>query len=118
MSGHDGSEWRPPFDLNAARAMIGKRLLIGLTVRAHDESLIERQQMHGRIFAVDHRGIGVQLTGARDGETYWLPPDMRSFQIAPKGEYRLRETGEVVRDPDLMTTWIVTKPAPGTDGRS
>ena len=31
-----------------------------------------------------------------------LPPQL---QVAAKGEYRLRTTGEVVCDPDYLATW-------------
>jgi len=36
-----------------------------------------------------------------------LPPDLRSLKPAPAGEYRLRATGEIVRDPDYLATWVV-----------
>lgn len=50
------------------------------------------------------------LEGPKFGSAYWLPPDVRPFTVAARGEYRLRSTGEVVVDPDLTATWVVTKP--------
>jgi hypothetical protein len=61
------------------------------------------------------RGIAVELSDS--GDVFWLPPEPSALNHAPPGEYRFRSTGEVVVDPDLMTTWTVTAP-PGepTDG--
>jgi len=42
----------------------------------------------------------------------WLPPDLRAFQDAPPGEYRLRSTGEVVVDPDFISSWTINRPPP------
>jgi hypothetical protein len=50
------------------------------------------------------------LAGARAGETYGLPPDLRSLKPAPAGEYRLRSTHEIVRDPDYLATWVIEQP--------
>lgn len=55
-------------------------------------------------------GIALRLEGARAGETYRLPPDLRAFAPAPPGEYRLRETGEVVVDPDYTTSRTIDPP--------
>ncbi len=41
------------------------------------------------------------------GGHYDLPPDVRTFEEARPGEYRLRSTGEIVVDPDFTSTWIV-----------
>jgi hypothetical protein len=35
---------------------------------------------------------------------------MRAFQPAPPGEYRLKSTGEIVVDPDLLSTWTIRRP--------
>jgi hypothetical protein len=37
------------------------------------------------------------------GQVYTLPPALDAFFPAPKGSYTLRETGEVVIDPDHTT---------------
>ena len=71
----------------------------------------EYRQLHGRVVQVDaRRVIQLILRGQRDGEEYWLPPDTRNFEKARLGEYRLRATGEVVEDPDYLTTWTITPP--------
>jgi hypothetical protein len=90
--------------------LIGKKLLIGLTYTSKDGKVLEQSQLHGRVAsASEHTGILVKLDGLRAGESYKLPPDLRSFFPAKAGEYTLRSTGEVVVDPDFMANWIVTK---------
>jgi len=105
---------RPPFDVDQAKAMVGKVVLIMMTYRDHLAELIEYKQMHGRIVNVDaKRGFEVRLAGSRHGETIMLPPDMRSFHKLQPGEYRESITGETVLNPDFMISWVVTKPPPG-----
>ena len=104
---------KPPFDLKRAKGMINKLVLIGLTYYSHKGEFIEQKQMHGKIISVDkHNGLKIELKGSREGETYWLPPDLRSFKEAKSGEYRERSTGDIVIDPDFLTSWEVTKPPP------
>jgi hypothetical protein len=105
------TEGKPAFDRDRAAALIGKHVLIGVTTVDHDGKVLEQKQMHGTIALVDERrGVKIELKGARDGEEYWLPPDLSSFEDAPPGEYRLRSNGEVVVDPDLLSSWTVKKP--------
>ena len=74
-------------------------------------SLHGREQFFGTIEIVDReRGIAIALSGLREGETYWLPPDLSSIRAADPGVYKLRETNETVHDPDYVSTWTVTKP--------
>lgn len=103
----DGS--RPSWDEEFARRLVGKRVIVGLTRFDADGNLLEQRQFHGEIADVAHdRGIAIRVAGRSD--LYWLPPDLRSFRLAPPGEYRLRATSEVVVNPDLMATWTVTAP--------
>jgi|SRR5438445_80496 len=96
-------------DQKLAASYIGKHLLVGITVLDHDESLIEQKQIHGNIVRVnEHEGIVLRIHNSND--EYKLPPDLNSLQEAPKGEFRLHSTGEIVVDPDLLTTWTLTKP--------
>jgi len=48
-----------------------------------------------------------------DGEIIGLPPDLSSTQVAALGEYRLRSTGEIVVNPDYLTTWNINRPEEG-----
>jgi hypothetical protein len=98
-------EGRPPFDVDMATRLIGKHVLIGLTYKDTGGKVIRQEQKHGSVEFVDKKnGIGIRLS---DGDLYWLPPDLRSWKPAVPGQYRLRSTGEVVVDPDYLTTWIV-----------
>jgi hypothetical protein len=92
----------------------GKLLLVGLTINDHDGGFLRREQCYGRIVSADRsKGLVIALEGSEAGKTYRLPPDLRSVQRAPRGQYRLRSTGEVVTDPDFVAKWIVQRPPPG-----
>ncbi len=101
---------RPAWDQERASKLIGARVLIGLTHKRPEGP--ELEQMFGRVrSAIAGKGIEVVLEGARAGETYWLPPHPAAFFPAAPGEYRLRSTGELVIDPDFLTTWDIEPPA-------
>jgi len=100
----DGLVWDPKL----AVELVGKRVLVGITDLAPDGAVVGQRQLHGPAIRADRRGgIAVRLAGARAGEEMVLPPDTRAFRPAAPGEYRLRQTGEVVRDPDFLATWSV-----------
>ncbi len=86
-------------------------MLVGLTYLASDGNTVTSQrQYHGRIVRVDgSKGIAVACEGKWAGETMELPPDLRAFRLAGPGEYKLRSTGEVVKDPDVLATWSITE---------
>ena len=91
--------------------LIGKRVLVGITTLDFHGNLRSQEQVHGRIDIADPKqGLLIELQGVGDGRKYSLPPDLRSFEYAPSGEYRLRSTGEVVTDPDFLVTWTVKQP--------
>ena len=90
--------------------IIGKRVLVGMTYVDNDGEPIEQRQKHGVVVRADDEGVYVRQSGS--GEEFWLPPHRASFQEAEKGEYQLRETREVVVDPDLLATWTI-RPGPG-----
>ena len=97
---------RPAWDAKLAEAMIGARVLIGLTRRSAEGDRLE--QMYGTIVSAHpSKGFAVELAGTRSGETYHLPPDLRGFFKAPPGEYRLRSTQEVVIDPEFTSSWTI-----------
>ena len=89
---------------------IGKRVLIGMTYLDHDERLINREQLHGVIIKSDEEGITVKL--GTTGEEFTLPPDLTALEEAPKGEYRLYSTDEIVVDPDFLVRYTVIKAPP------
>jgi hypothetical protein len=102
------SSERPEWDEDRALAMIGARVLIGLTYSGPKRDRPE--QMFGIIASVDaERGFEIRLQGTRAGEICWLPPHLDAFKPALPGEYRLRSSQEVVVDPDFTTAWTVIK---------
>jgi len=104
---------RPQFDAVRATSMVGKSVLIGLTYQDEQGRTLEHKQLHGRIVSVNERdGFRINLDGLSNGQSYRLPPDLRPFRDAAPGEYRLRSTGEVVVDPDLVCNWTVQKGVP------
>ena len=87
--------------------LIDKTILIGLTYYTADNEFIEQKQYWGTVIESNENRILVRLNS---GEIFGLPGDLSSTEIAPPGEYRLRSTGEVIIDPDYLTTWIINKP--------
>jgi hypothetical protein len=65
-------------------------------------------QCHGKITKADEHGIAMVCEGItwRD-QALTLPTDLKAFRPAAPGEYRLRSTGEVVKNPDLLTSWTI-----------
>ena len=88
----------------------GSTVLIGVTYYSAGGEFSHQTQMYGVVEQVDPEGVLIRLQGPRDGEEFWLPPDLEAFQAAPPGDYRLRSTGEVLTDPDFTTTWTIEMP--------
>ena len=82
--------------------MSGKTILIGITYYTAEEEFIEQKQLWGRVIETSEKYILVKLN---NGEMFSLPPDLSSTKPAPAGEHRLRSTGEIVVNPDYLTTW-------------
>ena len=102
---------RPVFDHAFARDLVGKYILVGVTVQDKRGELKRHEQFHGTVVSADAvEGICLSLKGSRAGETKWLPPATHVYFSAPKGEYRLKSTGEVVVDPDFTSQWILEQP--------
>lgn len=89
--------------------LLGKVILVGLTYYTHDKQFVEQKQYHGTVIRADEKGIVIRKS---NGEEASLPPDLRSTKPAPPGEYRERSTGEIVENPDFLTTWNVVKDPP------
>jgi hypothetical protein len=101
-----GLDGRPELNKDRARAMLGKTALVGITKEARSRRKpSEQSQIVGTIENVDSAGIRLRLI---DGSVYNLPPDIRPFENALPGEYRLRSTGEVIINPDFTCTWVST----------
>lgn len=81
---------RLEMSLDRARMMVGKTVLVGITERLRRGGHKQRQ-FAGTIMSIGPQAIWLQR---RDGSAYELPPDIRTFENAPPGEYRLRSSGE------------------------
>lgn len=109
MNEYTSEHWEPYFDDEKALSVIGKHILVGVTYRNHDEAVVGVEQFHGKIIRANREeGIIIQLNGT--DEERWIPPDLSRLESADPGEYILKSTGEVVVDPDLISTWTVYPP--------
>ena len=89
--------------------MLGKHVLVGITYVDADGRQIEQREYHGVIESADeHTGFAIRID---DRTVEWLPPHVGAFSAAEPGEYRLRSTGEVVTNPDLLSTWTIQRPS-------
>jgi hypothetical protein len=102
-----GATGAPRLNMERARFALGKRILVGLTTRELTGERVEQRQFVGRLVSIDPvRGLKLEVG---DGSHEWLPPDVRPLEEAPRGEYRLRSTGEIVEDPDYLCYWTATR---------
>ncbi|HEV8389004.1 MAG TPA: hypothetical protein VGQ35_04130 [Dongiaceae bacterium] len=110
-SNNDPPDWTPP-PITEADAMkyVGKYILIGITKEDASGNVVDQYQIHGVIELVASNRISISLRGARQGESYVIPPALEYLDPAEPGEYRLRKTGEVVTDPDFTTSFTITAP--------
>jgi|GEM_PF-3314603 len=104
------------FDRERADGMIGKHLIIGLTIHDAFDTVVDRVQLHGTIIRVTQdEGVVVRLLPS--GVEHAMPAILSAYEAAPPGDYHFQNTGEVVTDPDLMTTWAVYEPPEDTEAR-
>lgn len=95
--------------MEEGKAYIGKHLLAGLTYLDSEGEVMKRIQLHGKITRITKSGIFFNRADGK-GE-FALPPDLESLEPAtPGAEYRLKSTGEVVRDVDYISHWILDVP--------
>jgi hypothetical protein len=107
------SDSKPLWNQAEGDLLVGQYILVGITyVASDDKTATTHVQFHGKITKADENGIAVTCEGKTwCGQTATLPPDLKAFRQANPGEYRLLSTGEVVKDPDLLTTWTINEPS-------
>jgi hypothetical protein len=92
-------------DNSSAMDMIGKVVLVGVTVRNRAEEVLREEQYYGTILRISEKD-GLIIRRSDSGEEMWLPPALEWYKQAAPGEYRLRSTGQVVVNPDFLATFI------------
>jgi hypothetical protein len=85
----------------------GHRLLVGITYLDDEGQITSAQQFCGRVLDVADGVVVVERPGETDPAV--LPADAAAYEPAAEGSYRLQNTGEIVIDPDYLTTWHVRK---------
>ena len=99
--------YEPNLDFTAEQvyAVLGKRVLIGVTHRTLDDEVASLEEFHGVVVRVNlDEGLVLKLS---TGSERTIPPDLSRLEPAFPGEYRLKSTGEVVVDPDFTAMWTV-----------
>ena len=87
--------------------LIGKTLLLGMTYYTHDNQYIEQKQFWGTVVSANDTCIEFRQN---NGVVCSIPPQLAAIEPAPPGEYTLNSTGEIVVNPDYLTTWSYYKP--------
>jgi hypothetical protein len=87
--------------------MVGHRLLVGITISDVEGQITSAQQFCGRVLDVGDGVVVVERPG--EDEPAVLPADVAAYRKAEAGHYTLRNTGEIVVDPDFLSTWHVAE---------
>ena len=82
--------------------LIGKLLLVGITYYTSNNEYIEQKQFYGTVTEANESFVCIKQ---QDGTEFTLPADLSSTKRARPGEYKLRSTGEIVTNPDFLSTW-------------
>jgi hypothetical protein len=87
--------------------LVGCRLLVGISYLEDDGRVSSTQQFCGRVLEVADGVVVVERPGEPDPAV--LPADVAAYRPAATGQYRLSGSGEVVTDPDFITTWRIAR---------
>jgi hypothetical protein len=83
-------------------------VLVGVTYVDQANRSIGQRQFWGVVQAFHaDRGVHLALRGGDAGKHCLLPPDPSRYRPAKPGSYTLKSTGETLRDPDFLSTWIM-----------
>jgi hypothetical protein len=92
--------------------LVGCRLLVGITYVDDTGAVRGAEQFCGTVQEVTE---GVVVVDRPGGEPALLPADADAYEPAAAGQYRLKATGEVIQNPDFVTTWqVAVRPAEST----
>jgi len=83
-------------------------LLVGITYLDAGGQVTGTQQFCGQVLEVCDGVVVVERPG--EDEPAVLPADAAAYRSAEPGTYKLHETGEIIIDPDFLSTWRVAAP--------
>lgn len=89
-----------------AENIVDKTILVGISFADASGEVLSRTQFEGRILGLDET-YGIQIE-TDEIPPFWLPPDLAALQPARPGEYRLRDSGRVVANPDFIAFYSVS----------
>ena len=93
--------------MKSEEKLIGKIILVGMTFYNKNDEFVKQTQNWGEIVAVSENTIFIKQ---KNGGEFSIPYDEPAIEIANPGEYKLHSTGEIVVNPDYISTWTVTLP--------
>jgi len=96
--------------MNDPGALVGRVILIGVSVYRDDGVFLRKTQVHGIVKEIDPEA-GVVVKEAVSGHEFYLPPAFAHIHAAPPGIYRARDTGDEIENPDFITQWAVRLPS-------
>lgn len=92
-------------DQAVAGTMLNKSILVGITYVTENDKFISQKEFFGTIARINkEEGIVIKL--ANSNEELKLPSQLDQIEEAEPGEYQLSSTGQVITNPDYLTTWI------------
>ena len=80
-------------------------LVVGLTFVDPQGNLLDQFQTAGRVEGFEEDGT--VLLRQLDGRIFRIPSEAGAFQRAEPGSFRIRDSGQVVENPDFMGHWEV-----------
>jgi hypothetical protein len=83
----------------------GKTFLIGLTFTDREGKIIEQYQTHGTVSKLTVDGFFKIIR--EDKSVFTIPYDKETIKAAKEGEYREKNTGEIIKNPDYIMTWEI-----------
>jgi hypothetical protein len=99
------------------KSIIGKHILVGITVLNNNDEVVSSFELHGIIeYAQKNDKISIRLKNndlnleTDENGYYNLPPDLSAISVAGEGIYTLHFNGEKVENPDLLASWDVVQP--------
>jgi hypothetical protein len=95
--------------MDEPNALLGKVILIGVSLHRADGEFIRKTQLHGVVKALGPE-TGIVVEEDETGKEFYLPPAFTHIHPAVPGVYRARDTGAEVANPDFVTEWAATLP--------